>query len=167
MKSNQMNKLGKKKLVLFLLLLLLFLTFFFLFIAEKKCYNFIKNNLRAPPIPLVKKWGTKMGLSPQETASVNDRLLIRHQLGTKKKHYFPSSLLKKHFYRSRFRSAQQHKKTSKSHTTIIFISLFIARRYRIYSLQKKAIWTIFLCNKYLFKICLCNSYTKFKSFHIG
>jgi len=68
-----------------------------LFIAEKKCYNFIKNNLRAPPIPLVKKWGTKMGLSPQETASVNDRLLIRHQLGTKKKHYFPPSLLKSIF----------------------------------------------------------------------
>jgi hypothetical protein len=49
--------------------------------TEKKCNDYIKNNLRAPSISLVKKWGKKLKLSDEEIKEVNSKLLIRHQLG--------------------------------------------------------------------------------------
>lgn len=78
MKSKQINKLGKKY---FLCPLLRTCVFNLLFCLENQCKSYIRNNLRAPSIPLVKKWGRKLGLSVEEVASVNDRLLIRQQLG--------------------------------------------------------------------------------------
>jgi hypothetical protein len=49
--------------------------------TEKKCKDYIKNNLRAPSITLVKKWGKQLKLSDEDIKNVNSNLLIRHQLG--------------------------------------------------------------------------------------
>lgn len=47
--------------------------------SEKKVEAYVKNNLRAPPLVLVKKWGKD--LSAEEIQTVNDRIKWRGQLG--------------------------------------------------------------------------------------
>jgi hypothetical protein len=48
---------------------------------EKKCQVYIQNNLRAPPIALVKKWGKQLKFSAEEIQNVNENIQLRHQLG--------------------------------------------------------------------------------------
>jgi hypothetical protein len=55
----------------------------FSILPEKKCHQFIKNNLRAPSSHLVSTWGKKLKLTDEEIKTINSKLLIRHQLGKK------------------------------------------------------------------------------------
>jgi hypothetical protein len=48
---------------------------------KNRCTTFIKQNLRAPPIPLVMKWGKTLKIKKTDIQAVSDGLQIRHQLG--------------------------------------------------------------------------------------
>lgn len=60
---------------------LIFFNFYFIFYfpLEQKIKEFIKNNLRAPPLSLVQQWGKH--LSAEQIQTVNDRIKLRGQLG--------------------------------------------------------------------------------------
>jgi hypothetical protein len=60
---------------------------------EKKCLQYIKEQLRAPTKTLVTKWGKHLKLSADEINQVNDRLQIRHRLGTIKKKVYVKLIL--------------------------------------------------------------------------
>lgn len=51
-----------------------------MFLANQ-CQGFIKTYLRAPPKLLLRKWGKKLKLNPDEIQEVDSQLTIRHQLG--------------------------------------------------------------------------------------
>lgn len=48
---------------------------------EKRCIEFIRQNLRAPPISLVQQWGRKLKLPPRDIQDINSRIILRGQLG--------------------------------------------------------------------------------------
>jgi hypothetical protein len=52
-----------------------------IFFVEQKCNKYIKQNIRAPPVSLIYKWGQQLKLSKDEIKNVNSNLLIRHRLG--------------------------------------------------------------------------------------
>lgn len=47
----------------------------------KKCHDYIKTYLRAPPQQIVLRWGQKLKLSSKESREISDGLKIRAQLG--------------------------------------------------------------------------------------
>lgn len=47
----------------------------------KKCHDYIKTQLRAPPLNDVISWGRKLKLSSKESRGISDSLKIRAQLG--------------------------------------------------------------------------------------
>lgn len=53
---------------------------------EKRCFQYIRINLRAPSASLVNKWGKKFGMTLDDIKEVNDQLQIRHQLGIDRVH---------------------------------------------------------------------------------
>lgn len=76
-----------------------FILFFYILLyqyiinSEKKIEEYVKNNLRAPPILLVKKWGKN--LSAEEIQTVNDRIKWRGQLGKPPGIFFGNFFFKK------------------------------------------------------------------------
>lgn len=55
--------------------------FTLLLCLEKRCIEFIRQNLRAPPISLVQQWGRKLKLPPRDIQDINSRIILRGQLG--------------------------------------------------------------------------------------
>ncbi len=48
---------------------------------EKKCNEYIRDNLRAPSREIVYRWGKQLKISRPEVKSISDRLWLRHRLG--------------------------------------------------------------------------------------
>ena len=48
---------------------------------EKKCRDFVRVNLRAPPSKLVFIWGRQLKLEPATINEISDRSPLRHSLG--------------------------------------------------------------------------------------
>ena len=51
-----------------------------IFILERKCRDFMKSNLRAPPWRLVLTWGNQLKLSRETIKDVSEKLALRHAL---------------------------------------------------------------------------------------
>ena len=51
---------------------------------KKRCLLYIRENLRAPSMRVVKQWGKRFGMSLEDIQEVNQNLLIRYQLGNKR-----------------------------------------------------------------------------------
>ncbi len=48
---------------------------------EKKCNEYIRNRLRAPPIPLVKKWGRQLKMKSADIDKISGEIALRHKIG--------------------------------------------------------------------------------------
>lgn len=48
---------------------------------KRKCDNYIKMTLRAPPLSMVTRWGRQFKLTTKEIMQVSDSIVLRRQLG--------------------------------------------------------------------------------------
>lgn len=48
---------------------------------EKMISHYINTNIRAPPSSLVHQWGKELNILKNDIENINNKLLIRHQLG--------------------------------------------------------------------------------------
>lgn len=53
----------------------------FFFALEKKCQEYMRENLRAPSKKLVLQWGRRLNLTYDEINAVSSKLSLRQQLG--------------------------------------------------------------------------------------
>lgn len=55
---------------------------------EKRCLQYIKDNIRAPSLSIIKRWGQKLKVPANEINDVSQQLKIRHQLGKYVEQFF-------------------------------------------------------------------------------
>jgi len=48
---------------------------------ERKCNEYIRDNLRVPSREIVYRWGKQLKINRPEVKSISDRLWLRHRLG--------------------------------------------------------------------------------------